>query len=116
MARQQVDITQLSLPELQDLQQQLSTEVGNFVNNMVTLQQTAAKFAAAGQSVEHLKEQKQGQPVLLPMTESLYVPGTLESVDTVLLEIGTGYYVEVREGELASSARCHGFVWFSSPE
>lgn len=37
-----------------------------------------------------------GQPLLLPLTESLYVSGTLESVDTVLLEIGTGYYVEVR--------------------
>ena len=37
-----------------------------------------------------------GQPVLLPLTESLYVSGKLESVDTVLLEIGTGYYVEVR--------------------
>ena len=36
-----------------------------------------------------------GQPVLLPLTESLYVSGTLESVDTVLLEVGTGYYVEV---------------------
>lgn len=33
--------------------------------------------------------------MLLPLTESLYVSGILESVDTVLLEIGTGYYVEV---------------------
>lgn len=39
-----------------------------------------------------------GQPVLLPLTESLYVSGTLESVETVLLEIGTGYYVEVCVG------------------
>ena len=38
-----------------------------------------------------------GQPVLLPLTESLYVSGALESVDTVLLEIGTGYFVEVRQ-------------------
>ena len=33
--------------------------------------------------------------MLLPLTESLYVSGTLESVETVLLEVGTGYYVEV---------------------
>ena len=38
---------------------------------------------------------KETQVGLLPMTESMYVAGTLESVDTVLLEIGTGYYVEV---------------------
>lgn len=42
-----------------------------------------------------------GQPLLLPLTESLYVSGTLESVDTVLLEIGTGYFVEVLLGAVA---------------
>jgi prefoldin alpha subunit len=31
---------------------------------------------------------------MLPLTESLYVSGSLASVDKVLLEIGTGYYVE----------------------
>ena len=96
MAGQRIDISQLSLPELQELHSQLSAEVENFTNTMVTLQQTASRFAVAGQSVEALKDRKQGQPVLLPMTESLYVSGTLESVDTVLLEIGTGYYIEVR--------------------
>ena len=94
-SRDRVDLNQLSLPELQNFYEQLSSEVQTFTNNMVALQQTANRFATAGQSVEQLKEKKKGQPVLLPMTESMYVAGTLESVDTVLLEIGTGYYVEV---------------------
>lgn len=96
MAGQRIDISQLSLPELQELHSQLSAEVESFTSSMLTFQQTASRFAAAGQSVESLKEREQGQPVLIPMTESLYVSGTLESVDTVLLEIGTGYYIEVR--------------------
>ena len=50
-----------------------------------------------------------GQPVLLPLTESLYVSGKLESVDTVLLEIGTGYYVEVRRRRLLRAAGTLGF-------
>ena len=97
MARQQqqVDISQLSASELQNFHQQLTSEVESFTSNMVALQQTAARFANAGQSVEALKEQQAGQSMLLPMTELLYVPGTLESVDTVLLEIGTGYFIEV---------------------
>lgn len=37
-----------------------------------------------------------GQPLLLPLTSSLYVSGTLESADQVLVDVGTGYYVEVR--------------------
>ena len=47
-----------------------------------------------------------GQPVLLPLTESLYVSGKLESVDTVLLEIGTGYYVEVRRRQRRQQQYC----------
>ena len=36
-----------------------------------------------------------GQPLLLPLTQSLYVNGTIASVDKVIVDIGTGYYVEV---------------------
>jgi prefoldin subunit 5 len=97
MAQQQrLDITQLSLEELQNLQEQVANEVNTFAQNIVALQQTATRFATAGHSVEYLSEQRAGQPVLLPLTESLYVAGVLESVETVLLEIGTGYFVEVR--------------------
>lgn len=93
-SNQQINISQLELGELRQLQQQLSSEMNNFVSSLIALQQTAAKFATAGRSVESLKDTKQGDMLMLPMTESLYVPGTLENVDTVLLEIGTGYYVE----------------------
>ena len=35
--------------------------------------------------------------MLVPLTQSLYVPGELASTDTVLVDIGTGYFVEVCE-------------------
>lgn len=93
--QQQIDISSLGIGELQQLHQQLSAEVNNFASSMVALQQTAARFGAAGQSVEELQGAKQGQHVMLPMTESLYIPGRLENVESVLVEIGTGYFVEV---------------------
>lgn len=33
--------------------------------------------------------------MLLPLTSSVYVAGELASTDTVLVNIGTGYYMEV---------------------
>ena len=50
--------------------------------------------------------------MLLPLTESLYVSGTLETVDSVLLEVGTGYYVEVRTAMvlLAPAGNASGVV------
>ena len=37
---------------------------------------------------------KLGKTVLVPLTGSLYVPGTLADTEHVLVDIGTGYYVE----------------------
>lgn len=34
------------------------------------------------------------KPILVPLTTSLYVPGTLADTDNVIVEVGTGYYVE----------------------
>ncbi len=35
------------------------------------------------------------QPMLLPLTSAVYVSGKLASHDSILLDIGTGYYAEV---------------------
>lgn len=168
MAGEPLELDALSPQELAEVGKQLEAEITDFVQKALTLQQTAGKFAAAGQSVEYLQDQKKGaeqgmayehgrrlygsggestasrsgadvwslaawrnrvhcgahhpphdlhsqppacmdagQPLLLPLTESLYVSGTLESVQSVLLEIGTGYFVEVRFlGSVIVSACC----------
>lgn len=33
-------------------------------------------------------------PILVPLTPSLYVPGQLASTSTVLVDVGTGFYIE----------------------
>lgn len=35
-----------------------------------------------------------GKEVLVPMTTSLYVPGTMADTETVIVDVGTGYFVE----------------------
>lgn len=35
-----------------------------------------------------------GKPLLVPLTSSLYVPGTLADTEKVLVDVGTGFYVE----------------------
>jgi prefoldin alpha subunit len=38
--------------------------------------------------------QNADKPLLVPLTSSLYVPGTLADSDNVIVDIGTGFYVE----------------------
>lgn len=40
-----------------------------------------------------------GKTILVPLTTSLYVPGTLSDTENVLVDIGTGYYVEKSAGD-----------------
>ena len=40
-----------------------------------------------------------GKDIMVPMTSSLYVVGKLAEADTVLCDIGTGYYVEKSPAE-----------------
>lgn len=34
------------------------------------------------------------KPILVPLTTSLYVPGTLAETNNVIVDVGTGFYVE----------------------
>ena len=34
------------------------------------------------------------KPILVPLTTSLYVPGTLADTENVIVDVGTGFFVE----------------------
>ena len=39
-------------------------------------------------------DKKEGTVVLVPLTGSMYVPGVIKETEKVLVDVGTGYYVE----------------------
>lgn len=53
--------------------------------------------------MDDLKQNKKlkivGKKMLVPLTASLYVPGTLDEADKVLVDIGTGYFIEVMQSQ-----------------
>ncbi|KAF9588205.1 hypothetical protein IFM89_008275 [Coptis chinensis] len=48
----------------------------------------------ASNALLDLSLRPQGKQMLVPLIASLYVPGTLDSADKVVVDIGTGYFVE----------------------
>jgi prefoldin alpha subunit len=42
----------------------------------------------------------QDKTVLVPLTSSLYVPGKLRGAENVIIDVGTGYYVQKVRGVL----------------
>lgn len=54
-----------------------------------------ARFNDCKDSVDTLKTEKpEDKTILVPLTSSLYVPGKLSNVETVIVDVGTGYFVE----------------------
>ena len=51
-----------------------------------------------------------GKELLVPLTSSMYVPGKLHDVEHVLIDVGTGYYVEKVSGREHKNASLRGRV------
>jgi prefoldin alpha subunit len=65
----------------------------HLMKSMETLAMVAEKFAQGREALDAMKPENKGKPVLVPITSSLYVGGTLDDTDTVLVDIGAKYFV-----------------------
>ncbi|KAK9472469.1 Prefoldin [Dipodascopsis tothii] len=94
-AQKTIDLTALSAPQLSEVKNQLEQEVDHLSQSFSKLRQAQTKFKECIGTVQTtFKDENDGRPLLVPLTNSLYVPGTMADVQTVLVDVGTGYYVE----------------------
>lgn len=69
-------------------------ELGVFQDSMQTLKMVKGKMKGSRDALEQLNPEKKNQPVLVPLTGSMYVPGVMKDTEKVVVDIGTGYYAE----------------------
>lgn len=93
--RQQVDISTLPLPQLNQLAQQLDQEIEFLTASLSQLKLTQTKFAESQDCLSKVNKENLDKDILVPLTGSMYVPGQLSNVQECLVDIGTGYYIEM---------------------
>lgn len=93
-APQQINVADLELPQLGEVKRQLEEELSHLTNSFAQLKQAQAKFRSCIESAKEVKPENKDKTVLVPLTGSLYVPGKLCDVDNVIVDVGTGYYVQ----------------------
>lgn len=71
----------------------LPQDIDSLTANFQQLKDAQARFAESANSLLALPTDGVARDVMVPLTASLYVPGKLGSLDEVLVDIGTGYYV-----------------------
>jgi len=94
MLSESVDITGLPAGELQKLRESLSEDVQLITNNFGNLKVAQARYTQALEAVTQLSDATGDKTIMVPLTGSLYIPGKLNNVKSVMVDIGTGYFVE----------------------
>jgi prefoldin alpha subunit len=91
---QAVDLTKLNLMQLTQFKNGLDTDLKFYQESLQNLKLAQSKFQESGDSLNKMTPESEGKDVLVPLTGSMYVPGQLSSPGKVIVDIGTGYYVE----------------------
>jgi len=90
---QAVDLTKLNLMQLTQFKQGLDSDVQFYQESIQNLKHAQTKFQDSADSMNQVKS-REGHEVLVPLTGSMYVPGVIKETEKVLVDVGTGYYIE----------------------
>jgi len=91
---QAVDLTKLNLMQLTQFKQGLDTDLQFYQESLQNLKLAQTKFQESSESMTKFTPDCGGQDILVPLTGSMYVPGQVTEPEKVIVDVGTGYYIE----------------------
>merc|ERR1712038_124161 len=91
---QAIDLTKLNLMQLTQFKNSLDQDLQFYQESLQNLKHAQSKFQESSESLQRCAGGNGGKDILVPLTGSMYVPGKLSDSVKVIVEIGTGYYVE----------------------
>ncbi|KAH6901470.1 prefoldin subunit 5, partial [Coprinopsis sp. MPI-PUGE-AT-0042] len=91
---QVINIGDLDISQLGEIRKQLEEELNHLTSSFAKLKQAQSKFKSCVQNVQDVKPENSGKTILVPLTNSLYVPGKLVDTENVIVDVGTGYFVK----------------------
>lgn len=97
--KQEINLNTLPAQQLKMLFDQLEEELEILSVSIQTLKTTQERFVESRESLKEVNGV--GKNMLIPLNNSVYVPGQLADDQTVLVDIGAGYFVEksIKEAE-----------------
>ncbi|KAL1565430.1 Prefoldin subunit 5 [Salvia divinorum] len=93
-ATPRMELEKMSVEHLRGLKEQVDMEVNLLQDSLNNLRSANARLEIASAALQDLSVRPQGKKMLVPLTASLYVPGKLDDSEKVLVDVGTGYFIE----------------------
>mmetsp|Transcript_9595 Transcript_9595/g.21980 ORF Transcript_9595/g.21980 Transcript_9595/m.21980 type:complete len:167 (-) Transcript_9595:69-569(-) len=94
-----IPLSQASIQQLNMVKQQLEQEIGSLNKNLEALREAVDRFSNASSCLKYVAPEYAGKPLMVPITSSLYVDGKMTGSQKVLVDVGTGYFVEMHVGK-----------------
>ncbi|XP_059445350.1 prefoldin subunit 5 [Corylus avellana] len=88
------EMEKMSLEQLKAVKEQADLEVNLLQDSLNNVRTATSRLELASSALQDLSLRPQGKKMLVPLTASLYVPGRLDDADKVLVDVGTGYFIE----------------------
>ena len=85
---------QLSIEQLYSLKQQHEEELQELQNQLGSLAEARSKFFNAKNSLSEISKSPEGAMIYVPLSPSLYVPGSIIENNKVIVELGTNYFCD----------------------
>ncbi|GJM84884.1 hypothetical protein PR202_ga00596 [Eleusine coracana subsp. coracana] len=99
-----IELDKLSVEQLKGLKEQTDLEVNLLQDSLTKIRTASSRLENASAALQDLSLRPQGKTfspsafrwkqILVPLTASLYVPGSLDDAEKVLIDVGTGYFIE----------------------
>ena len=88
-----MQLQNLSLEQLAGIKKQFDSDIESLTHMAESLRGARARFSDSKVYLENLKSVPEGTESLIPLSSSLYVSGTFTNRDKVLVDVGTGYFI-----------------------
>lgn len=92
--QQGINLDALSLDQLDQVKQQEEGRLQALTARYSQLRSAAARLNAAQIAVLEFGPALEGKEIMVPLTASLYVPGKVKDATKLMVELGTGFFVE----------------------
>ncbi|GAB5034717.1 Hypothetical protein NocV09_02100230 [Nannochloropsis oceanica] len=119
VGEREIDLSKLSIEQLNQLKTQLSEELEEITQHYASLRNAQSRLNSCRTTVSELAPTPEGTEILVPLTQSLYVPGNTSEADKLLMQkeqslrMVSGYFQkklmvmshmsEARQAQLAAS-------------
>lgn len=92
--QKQLPLSALTLDQLIQLKSQFEGELQKLTASIQLTNETVVKTNSAKDALAQFAATEPGKEMLVPITESMYLPGVVEETKRPIIELGTGYFAE----------------------